>query len=147
MNRELFVDLYGKLWTDGVWATSWGKAVADLSAAQAAWRPTPERKSVWQFASHVTFWRNFQLARLKDPNLPMPAEDVLATQWAQPDSPTSADWDAARRRLEESQRAIVAAAADPAVPLEKVAPVMAHDAYHLGQVMYVRAMQGLPPIE
>jgi len=32
------------------------------------------------------------------------------------------------------------------VPVEKLRYLLPHDAYHLGQVMYVRALQGLPAI-
>lgn len=147
MSRELFVKRYGELWSTGVWAGPWSKAVGDLTAAQAAWRPAADRHSIWQIAQHVMFWRDFQLARIKDPGVPMPPEPVLQTQWSQPDSPTEADWQDMRGRLERSHAAMLAAAGDPSTSLEHVLPVLAHDAYHLGQVMYVRALQGLPPVE
>ena len=41
---------------------------------------------------------------------------------------------------------IRSAIADPALPLDRVKYHLAHDAYHLGQVMQTRGMQGLDPI-
>jgi hypothetical protein len=146
MDRSSFVKLYEDLWSNGLWAAPWSKAVADLSPQQAAWKPAAERKSAWQIVSHVTFWRNYFLQKLKNPDMKMPEEEILRQQWAVPDQPTDAAWSDARKNLEASHTAIAAAMKEEA-SVDRIAPILGHDAYHLGQVMYLRALQGLKPID
>jgi hypothetical protein len=57
------------------------------------------------------------------------------------------EWKRACARLRETQDRLAAAFADPSKDLERAKFLIPHDAYHFGQVNYLRAMQGLPPIE
>jgi hypothetical protein len=147
MDRTLFTQLYSDLWSKGLWAAPWSKAVADLTPQQAVWKPSPERKSIWQFVTHVTFWRNYMIEKTRTGEVKISEDEIHRRQFAEPAEPTGAAWNDARQKLEESHRAFLALAGDEKTPMEKIAPVIGHDAYHLGQVMYVRALQGLKPIE
>jgi uncharacterized damage-inducible protein DinB len=62
-------------------------------------------------------------------------------------SPTEVEWAGVLRRLEDSHRRVGAAMANPDHSLERIQYLVPHDAYHAGQIMYLRALQGLPPIE
>jgi DinB superfamily len=44
------------------WQPSLAMAVRGLTAAQAAWRPGPNRHSIWQIVRHVTRWKQATLA-------------------------------------------------------------------------------------
>lgn len=55
-------------------------------------------------------------------------------------------WRGAVERVERSQRLIEDALRDPAVDPDVFGGLVAHDAYHLGQIMLLRAMQGLKPL-
>ena len=57
MDRTLLAKLWADSWDKGLWAVSWQQAIAGLTPQQAMWKPAPNRKSIWQMISHVTFWR------------------------------------------------------------------------------------------
>jgi hypothetical protein len=145
-DRATIKKLYQDLWSEGLWAAPWSKAVADLSAAQAAWKPSPDRHSIWQLALHVMFWREYYLnKKLRGEQL---ADDEIARRnFAEPPKIDDAAWAEARRRLESSHAATAAAFDDDRLPPRDLGHVLAHDSYHLGQVMMLRAMQGIKPIE
>ena len=63
-------------------------------------------------------------------------EEVSAPAWALP-----------RRRFEETQSRVAAALRDGGSGADPMMYFLPHDCYHFGQVNYLRAMQGLPPIE
>jgi uncharacterized damage-inducible protein DinB len=138
-----------KLWTDAwdaeSWVAPWSKAV-DLSPEQAAWAPAPGRHSVWQIVGHVVYWREYTLDRIAGKPKPTPAQ-TEALNFPEPGLATATAWNALRARLSESHQRIAAAIAEPAVPLDRLGHHVYHDAYHLGQVMYLRALQGLKAIE
>ena len=39
------------------WHVSLLASVQDLTAAQAAWVPAPERNSIWRIVDHVSLWK------------------------------------------------------------------------------------------
>ena len=146
MEHQLLTKLWTDFWDKGLWAAPWQKAVADLSAQQAAWKPSPDRKSIWQCVNHVTFWRNYFLDR-EAGTAKLSDDEIMKQHFADPPSATEAAWNDARATLQKSHERMIAACKEGKIAAEKLAPPLAHDAYHLGQVMYVRALQGLKPIE
>src|SRR6476620_10875193 len=67
-------------------------ALRGVTAAQAAWRPTPRRKSIWELALHIAYWKytvrrhleggalpRFPRSPANFPSQPEPADD---TAWA-----------------------------------------------------------------
>lgn len=146
MGNELLAQLWIDIWEKGLWAAPWSKAVGDLSVKQATWRPDPARKCIWEFVSHVTFWRNFLLDRESGKARPSD-EEIGRMNFALPANPTEAQWNEARAALKAGIERIAAAAKEGKIAADKLAAPLAHDAYHLGQVMYLRALQGLPPID
>lgn len=151
-------------WLDGSWRNAYhtpvGKAVEGLTAAQAFWRPAPDRHSIWQNVMHMAYWREYFIRALEgDPAFPS-REELQVHNWPQhPDPADEAAWAQARRRLEASQERLVALLRSlppdrleaPAWGDESVAQAivhyMRHDSYHVGQIMLLRALQGLPPID
>ncbi len=120
-----------------------------LTAAQAAWDPSPDRRSIWQIVDH--------LARSKDWERQMiEGKRPASPPWGE----TSGD-DRARQatigRLRDTQapllRAIEGLTEDDLLkrpPTRRKWPVVnlilnkaAHDAYHAGQIRYLRALHGL----
>ena len=67
--------------------------------------------------------------------------------WRGPDEVTDRAWSAAKERFRASHQAIAKSALDDHAPLEGILNMMGHDFYHVGQIMFLRAMQGLPAIE
>jgi len=133
------------------WFVPVNKAVAGLTAEQAKWVPTnaagkldPDANhSVGMLAYHLWFWNSRALAQLEGKqNPPAPSNndetfnDFNPASWAQ----IVHDLDATMTGLEE----LVANADD--AQLARIAPtiqhICTHNAYHVGQILYVRKLQG-----
>jgi hypothetical protein len=147
MDRAAYLQLWDDWWEGDIWIAPWSKAVAGLTAAQASWSPAPGRHSIWQNVSHVTFWRNYTLNVLAGKPKP-PSAEVERDNFAAPSGKAATEdaWAKAREALADSHRRMRAAIADAAQPMERLKHHLPHDAYHLGQIMYVRALQGLPAL-
>lgn len=144
--RNYVADTWDQAWSEGLWAAAWGKSVEGLTPAQAAWSPAPGRNSIWQIVLHMCFWREYALRRAQGgPTLPV--EEIAKHNFPPIAQPTEAAWDDTRQRFERSHRSISAALRDPNPAHDRLTPLLAHDAYHVGQINYLRAMQGLKPIE
>lgn len=137
---------WDEAWNEGLWAASWRKAVEGLTAEQAAWAPAPGRHSIWQIVNHLIFWREYTLDLLAGKPKPSP-QDRDRLNFLAPERVTEQAWAQTRERLADSQRRIREALADEKTPLDRLPYHIPHDAYHVGQIMYLRAMQGLPAIE
>ncbi len=133
------------------WFVPVNTAVAGLTADQAKWVPTNAagkvdanaNHSVGMLAYHLLFWNTNSLAKLKGekaPPVPSNNDETFnqfdAATWTK----TEHDLDAVLTALED----LVAHADD--TTLVKIAPTIAnistHNAYHTGQILYVRKLQG-----
>lgn len=123
------------------------EAVKGLGAAQAAWKPGPERHSIWQIADHLTRAREWLLGFLQ-------GRRVEGEGWTEPEAGEEA-WQAALSGLSSAQARLKAAIEELSdedllkTPFPNAtlihflfSEVVAHDAYHSGQIRYVRALQG-----
>lgn len=146
MDRALLLKLWDESWDAGIWIAPWSKAIANLTPAQAAWTPGPGRHSIWQNVNHVSIWREYTLTQVD--GRPGPTrEQTERENFLQPATPGAPAWERAVQRLRDSHTAIRAAIAAPNISLERLPYHLGHDCYHLGQIMLLRAMQGLAPIE
>lgn len=145
MDRALIVKMWNEAWESGLWAAAWSKSVDGLTAAQATWQPGPGRHSIWQIVEHLIFWRGVVLKRAAGGDGPTEAE-VAAGNFPQPTIASEAAWADLCQRFAASQRA-VAMGIESGSDLDRFPYLTAHDAYHMGQINYLRAMQGLPAVE
>lgn len=143
--RTVLLRWFDEAHADGLWAAPWHKAVQGLTPAQAAWTPGPGRHSIWQIVNHMIFWREHERRNLAG-DKPSGAERERRNFEAPADVSEQA-WQRTLARLEESRTQTRALLADPANPLDRIQYMIPHDCYHVGQIMLLRAMQGLPPIE
>jgi uncharacterized damage-inducible protein DinB len=146
MHREDLLKHWNDAWTNGLWAAPWSKAIDDLTPAQAAWTPAPGRHSIWQIVNHMIFWREHDLALLKAQK--MSSEEKERRNFEPTPSPASdAAWRETKKRFAQTHQQIDEAIANPANSIERLQYFLFHDSYHFGQIMYLRGMQGLKPIE
>lgn len=144
------------------WQPSLAMAVQGLTAAQAAWRPGPNRHSIWQIVRHVTRWKQATLEAWQGSQPLFSGHDaterfneVMRTDWSDA-SGTDKDWQADVRALHDvslavRERASNADAADLQRPFPgedwpavvRVLRMATHDIYHAGQIQYLRALQGV----
>ncbi len=133
------------------WFVPVNTAIAGLTADQAKWVPTDAagkidsntNHSVGMITYHLLFWNTYVLAQLKgEKTAPDPGNNTETfnnfdpATWAK----SVKDLDAVLTGIED-----LVTHADDAT-LAKIAPVIAHvathNAYHTGQIIYVRKLQG-----
>jgi hypothetical protein len=125
------------------WFVPANTAVEGLTAEQASWSPGKGEHSAGQLTYHLWFWDARALADFKGEKNPAFTGKNDETF----DSFTAAQWDDLVKKLDQVmtdwERAVEAA--DEKTLAEKasvVAVIGAHNAYHIGQIVYVRKLQG-----
>jgi uncharacterized damage-inducible protein DinB len=140
------------------WQPPLSKAVEGLTAKQAAWKPAPERHSIWQIVRHVTHWKRSVVAAFE--GRPLSYEELEETDWPEA-SGDEAAWQADLRTLSDVTQQIRARAEaldEAALAKRRVwyegktewaqavgirlVRMATHDIYHSGQIRYLRALQG-----
>jgi uncharacterized damage-inducible protein DinB len=129
--------------TDEDWFVPASVAVAGLTADQAKWTPGNGQHSVGQLAYHLWFWDTQSLARFKGQKPPAFSgnndetfNNYTPAQWdelVQKLNQVMSDWEAAVQEADDQKLADSASL---------IAHVGAHNAYHLGQILYVRKLEG-----
>ncbi len=140
----------GRAWHGGATPTG---ALRGVGAAQARWVPGPGRHSIWSLALHIAYWKYAVRRRLEDgagegfPRSP--------ANWpALPKRPDERAWraDRALLALEEQRLMAVLRRFDPArlhhrprggkrwTCGEMIVGVLAHDAYHAGQIQLLKRL-------
>lgn len=118
-------------------------AVDGLTAEQAKWSPGKGNHSVGQLAYHIWFWDARSLATFKGEKNPAFSGNNDETF----DNFTSAQWEDLVKKLDQvlaDWETAVQAADDQrlAQNASLIAHVGAHNAYHIGQIIYLRKLQG-----
>lgn len=130
------------------WFVPGNTAVAGMTAEQASWVPPQTagktgEHSVGQLAHHLVFWNEQVLTKLKNPkakgfdgNNDETFTNFTPAQW----SDTVTRFDAVMKGLEDwvehGDDAVLAANAST------LGRVSTHNAYHIGQIIFVRKLQG-----
>lgn len=152
---EMVLGLYqpppgAPLWHGG--ATVLG-SLRGVKAAEAAWRPAPERHSIWALALHVAYWKYAVLRRLTAGDVdPFPRSP---SDW--PDPPAEHNesaWKADRELVRRYHRTLLDVMAE--VPPSKLdlaaggtgkytradlmAGIVLHDVYHAGQIQMLKRL-------
>jgi uncharacterized damage-inducible protein DinB len=119
-------------------------AVQGLTAEQAKWSPGNGNHSVGQLAYHLWFWNTTELAHFKGEKPPAFSgnnDDTFnnfnAGQWEDLQKKLNqvmTDWEKAVEACDDQKLAENASL---------IAHVGAHNAYHIGQIIYVRKLQGV----
>jgi len=118
-------------------------AVAGLTAEQARWKDNSGNHSVGQLANHLIFWNQQELANLKG-ETPAKFDGNNDETF---NSFDSAKWAATVQQLDQVMKDLESAvqAADDKKLAEwasTIAHIGTHNAYHIGQIVFVRKLQG-----
>jgi uncharacterized damage-inducible protein DinB len=119
-------------------------AVQGLTAAQAQWNPGKGNHSVGQLAYHLWYWDARSLQEFKGEK-PAPFDGNNNETF---DNFTPAQWDDLVKKLDQVmidwEKAVETADDQKlAANASLIAHVGAHNAYHIGQILYVRKLQGV----
>jgi len=126
------------------WFVPANTAVAGLTPAQASWTDKSGNHSVGQLANHLVFWDRESLAKFK-------GEKPAKFNGNNDETFNSFDaksWNETVKQLDQVMtdwEQAVEAADDAKVSLwaSTIAHIGAHNAYHIGQMVYVRKLQGV----
>lgn len=138
------------------WYPPLGPALAGLTAAQASWRPPGEAaNTIWETVNHLLYFKERLLERLRGgtPTYPAPDNDATFDVAAPGDEAawqaTVARMEAVHRGLREVLAGLADADFDRGIPKERlgtaVMDIILHDAYHTGQLIQLRKLQGSWP--
>jgi len=120
------------------------QSVAGLTPEQANWKDGKGNHSIAQLVNHLTFWDKQQLAKFKGETPPAFSGNNDETFAGVADK---AAWEAAVRQLDavmtDWEKAIEAADDQKLQSWHStIAHISAHNAYHTGQILYIRKQQG-----
>jgi hypothetical protein len=141
--RSVLLDQLKSTHTEKDWFVTTNVAVEGLTAERANWTDGKGNHSIGQLAYHLLFWNTQLLAKFKGETPPKYSgknDDTFynfdAKQW----NDTVQQLDKVMTDLEK----FVETADDKTI--EKNAPLIArvgtHNAYHVGQIIYIRRLQG-----
>lgn len=126
------------------WFVPANVAVQGLTAEQAKWTPGSGGHSVGQLAYHLWFWNTRELAHFNgekiaafNGNNDETFNDFNSAQWddlVKKLNQVLTDWEKAVESADDQKLAANASL---------IAHVGAHNAYHIGQIVYIRKLQGV----
>jgi uncharacterized damage-inducible protein DinB len=137
------------------WFVAVRNAIEGVTAEQAAWRAEGTDNTIWESLAHLIYYNNAYLQRFKGFEFQYDTTDNDVT-FAQGDAVTDDAWSAEIEKFDRVMnefRDLLNAAdeskfTDP-VPTntarrwwEVIADMNAHNAYHAGQVLLIRKLQG-----
>jgi uncharacterized damage-inducible protein DinB len=126
------------------WFVPASRAVEGLTAEQADWRDGNANHSIAQLVNHLVFWNQSQLASWKGEKGPAYGGRNDETFGGNLDR---AAWENAVRELDAvltDMEHWIEAADESSLQrqYDNIAHVSAHNAYHTGQILYIRKQQG-----
>src|SRR5580704_9928105 len=126
------------------WFVPASVAVDGLTADQAKWSPGPGNHSIGQLAYHIWYWDDRELKEFNgekpapfDGNNNETFDNFTPAQWTDlvhKLNQVMTDWEKAVETADDQKLAENASL---------IAHVGAHNAYHIGQILYVRKLQGV----
>ncbi|MGD6846905.1 DinB family protein [Rossellomorea aquimaris] len=154
MNRtDLLIRMLDTTFDKESWYAPFKPAIEGLTAEQAMWKPVGEAsKSIWENVNHLVYYKERLTANLEgrewtqnlDGN-----ETFYLTEQLNEDK----EWKALVERAEMVQRRLREAISKTTTEVleqnsleEKLLDIMLHDAYHTGQIIQLRKMQGSWPL-
>ena len=135
-------------WTSEMEMAPWSKAVAGLTAEQAAWKPAGGHHSIWEIVLHMTYWREYELAKANGKT--HDEEEIARRNWGTIEDVSESAWSGsggAVDRFAELQMQIKTEMEESEAKAEILRCLLTHDTYHMGQIMLLRGLQGLKALD
>ncbi|WP_411350022.1 DinB family protein [Paenibacillus sp. WLX2291] len=159
MMSKLKVDLLllqkDQIWKDEDWIVPLSLALEGLTAQQAAWQPQGDNLTIRQYVNHIQHYNQRVLNRHQDKDPGAEAENNLQTFGSPGDPYDEAGWQQLVRDVTDTSLALrdmidayddeSLAAPYPDTHInrgQQLAGWLIHDAYHAGQIVLLRKLQG-----
>ncbi|MGI8811358.1 MAG: DinB family protein [Pyrinomonadaceae bacterium] len=153
-NKELLIAQFNNCYDTNGWFVAVRRTLDGVTAEQAAWKPEGTNNSIWESMTHLTFYNNAYLQRFKgvdykyditDNDETFRIGDTTVRAW----QAEVAKFDGVMTGLRELINAAddlkfseQVSATNTATWAELIANVNAHNAYHGGQILLLRKLQG-----
>lgn len=155
MSKEVLIEQFNRCYDENGWFVSARNALEGLTAEQADWSPEGTDNSIWETLTHITYYNNAYLQRFKgiDFEYEISTNDESFKGSA---VPSEEEWQKVVGEFDAVMtefRALLTSADEskfdrsvPQKPDRKwsdlIADINAHNAYHAGQILLIRKLQG-----
>jgi len=134
---------------DGWKNIPFAKCLEGLTAGEANWHPAPEIHSIAEIINHVAYWLEYRARQVRGESLD-PLKPIPDPGEAPPFMPGYPDClENLRKQFEALHNAVAAlceedvdrtADGSPRPIIELVSNIIAHNAYHAGQIVFLRRL-------
>ena len=135
---------------DPSWYIPFSDAVKGLSEREAFWKPNEESNSIAEIVQHLLYWNSTWQTRYKESNVnAVPAIEIITKVLCFQIIKLSMNYGKTTKKLlqwknlinEEKVESDVVGFPVSAKWWEVLANVTTHNAYHIGQIIYIRKLQ------
>jgi len=141
--KSILLQQFRNTWNQADWFVPVSKAVEGLTAQQAMWKPSDSSHSVGQEAYHLLFWNKQSLDKFygRKPAAFNGNNDETFTAF------TEATWTSTVQQLNQVMQdweTAIKNADDAKLKdwYDTIAHINTHNAYHTGQIIYIRKLAG-----
>ncbi len=151
--KGLLLEQFSMCFDQNGWFVSVSNAIEGLNAEWAAWKPNGTENSIWESLGHLTFYNFAYLERFKGVNFEYPTDNNDETfvagssdeDWKRDVERFNAlmnEWRDLIERANESKFSEQVSETNKASWATLISNVNAHNAYHAGQILLIRKLQG-----
>lgn len=151
--KDLIVEQFTLCFDQNGWFVAIANAIEGLTAQEAAWKPDADQNSIWQTLEHLSFYNHAYTERFKGIDFKYPTDDNDETFSG---GGTEEEWKESVARfasvMKEFHELIQEADADkfdqPVSETNQaswgklILMISSHNAYHAGQIILTRKLQG-----
>jgi len=153
MLKEHLLKEFDRCYNQNGWFATVRNVIDGTNADEALWKPDPSINSIWQTLEHLTFYNHAYVQRFKGIDYQYPTGNNDETFAA---GATDAEWQAAITKFDEvmhefrdlidkadeSKFSEPVSATNTASWSELISNINTHNAYHGGQILVLRKLQG-----
>jgi DinB family protein len=141
--RSILLAQFQSTWNQANWFVPVMQSIQGLSAKQAMWQPSDSCHSIGQLAYHLLFWNRQSLDKFNGKKPDAYSGDNKETFTAF----TEATWASTVQQLDEVMKeweTIIKTADEAKLQAwySRISTMNTHNAYHTGQIIYIRKLQG-----
>ncbi|WP_433750586.1 DinB family protein [Falsibacillus pallidus] len=148
--KSLLINVLDSTYDQESWYAPLKPSIEGITAEQACWKPSGEAaKSIWENVNHVMYYKERLVAQLEGNEWPYNLSGDENFHFTKQSSDET-EWKNIIERVEEAHlklRDLLMKKTDEEIrELEgKLMDIFLHDAYHTGQIMQIRKLQGAWP--
>ncbi|MEZ5427120.1 MAG: DinB family protein [Pyrinomonadaceae bacterium] len=150
-SKETLLEQFTASYDENGWFVALRNALEGLTAEEARWKPEELDNSIWEIVNHLSFWSESWLARFRGETFPKaPDNDATFKDNSEADWQNAkeklfrvlADWKTALGETDESKLDETVSEKYDEPWFVPVANLTIHNAYHIGQIIILRKLQG-----